>query len=55
MPGSPPTEDPKTIGRIIEYGKLKTVTGKRYPLSKIAEAHKYAEKGYAKGKVIINI
>jgi len=53
-----PTKQIEILGilkSIIEEGKLKTVIGKRYPLSEIREAHKYAEKGHAKAKVAINI
>ena len=31
---------------------MRTVIDKRYPLSQIAEAHRYAEKGHAKGESI---
>ena len=37
----------------IEGGKIKTVIDRIYPLSETAEAHRYAEKGYARGKVVI--
>ncbi|MFC1921471.1 NAD(P)-dependent alcohol dehydrogenase [Chloroflexota bacterium] len=37
----------------IEEGKIKTVIDRTYPLSDIAEAHKYSESGHAKGKIII--
>ena len=34
---------------------MKSVIDRRYPLERIAEAYRYAEKGHAKGKVIITI
>ncbi len=40
---------------LIEDGQVRTVIDRRYPLNKTVEAHKYAEKGYAKGKVIVTI
>jgi NADPH:quinone reductase-like Zn-dependent oxidoreductase len=37
----------------IETGKLRTVIGRRYPLSEIAEAHRYAETGHKVGNVAV--
>ena len=39
----------------IEAGKVKTVIDRTYPLSEMAEAHKYSENGHAKGKIIITL
>jgi len=39
----------------IEAGKIKTVIDRTYPLSETAEAHRYAEKGHARGKVVITL
>ncbi|MFW9938078.1 MAG: NAD(P)-dependent alcohol dehydrogenase [Candidatus Thorarchaeota archaeon] len=39
----------------IEAGKIKSVVEKVFPLSQIAEAHKYYEKGHLKGKVIVSL
>ena len=34
---------------------MRTVIDKRYLLSQTAEAHRYAEKGHAKGKVVVTL
>ncbi len=38
---------------LIEAGKVRSVTDKRYPLDKAAKAFRYFENGHARGKVII--
>ncbi len=40
---------------LIEAEKVKSVVDKVYPLSQIAEAHKYYEEGHPKGKVAISL
>ncbi len=39
----------------IEAGKIRTVIDRTYPLSDIAEAHRYAEQGHVKGKIVITV
>lgn len=43
------------IRDLVGNGKIKPVIDECYPLSKIAEAFRYFEKGHARGKVIITI
>ena len=48
-------EDIIFVRDLIEAGKVKSAIDRVYPLKDIAEAHRYMEKGHARGKVIITM
>jgi NADPH:quinone reductase-like Zn-dependent oxidoreductase len=49
------TEDLTFLIKLVEDGKLKPVIDRTYPLAETAEAMKYANRGHARGKVVIQI
>lgn len=53
--GKPNKEDVIFLRDLIEAGKVKSVIDRCYPLNEVAEAHRYMEKGHARGKVLITI
>jgi NADPH:quinone reductase-like Zn-dependent oxidoreductase len=55
LPPFPPINELNNISKIINQGGLKTVIGSSYSLEEVVEAHRYAEKGHAVAKVLINV
>jgi NADPH:quinone reductase-like Zn-dependent oxidoreductase len=53
--GKPNKEDIIFVKSLIETGKVTPELDRVYPLSEVAEAHKYIQKGHARGKVIIKM
>ena len=48
-------EDLRTLGELMQSGKLTPVIDRRYPLAETADAMRYVEAGHAHGKVVLNV
>lgn len=49
------TENLNFLREQIEAGKIKSLVEKVFPLSQLADAHRYYERGHLKGKIVIKI
>ena len=49
----PVQSDLVLLKELIEAGRLRNVIGRQYPLSEIAEAHRYAQSGHKVGNIAV--
>ena len=54
-PAAPTQADLVFLKELIEAGALRNVIGRTYPLSEIAEAHRYAQSGHKVGNVAVRV
>jgi len=47
--------DLQTLAEWCEKKKLRPVLDRIFPISQTQEAHRYAEKGHARGKIVIEL
>ena len=51
----PNSEDLSYLKNFIETGKIRPAIDRTFPLSKMADAHRYSETEHAKGKIVITV
>jgi 2-desacetyl-2-hydroxyethyl bacteriochlorophyllide A dehydrogenase len=51
----PNVKDLNFLKYLVENGQLKPIIDRHFPISEIAAAHRYSEKGHSRGKIVIKI
>lgn len=51
----PRSRDLEAISQLIDQGKIQVIIDQVYPLSEIAQAHRYSETGRAVGKIVLAV
>ena len=54
-PASPRTEDLEDLAGLVESGEVTPVIDRRYPLGRVADAHRYVESGRKTGNVVVTV
>jgi NADPH:quinone reductase-like Zn-dependent oxidoreductase len=54
-PKAEKADDLGFINQLLEAGELTSVIDRHYPLTRIAEAHRYVERGHKKGNVLLTL
>jgi NADPH:quinone reductase-like Zn-dependent oxidoreductase len=54
-PAAERADDVRLLAKLAETGELKPVIDRRYPLERIADAHRYVDAGHKKGSVVVTL